>query len=92
MVKKNSGTLGAIMLVVGGFIGAGTALLLAPQSGQRTRRQITRRSRKARNRASNLFESGGAVAENWRNRLLESLDQGQKKLERQKKRLSQPWS
>ncbi|HXV22184.1 MAG TPA: YtxH domain-containing protein [Desulfuromonadales bacterium] len=33
------------MLVVGGFIGAGAALLLAPQSGQRTRRQITRRSR-----------------------------------------------
>ena len=92
MARKNSGTLGAVMLVVGGFIGAGTALLLAPQSGQRTRRQITRRSRRARNRASNLFESGGEVAENWRNHLLESLDQGQKNLERQKKKLTQLWS
>ena len=92
MARKNSGTLGAVMLVVGGFIGAGTALLLAPQAGRKTRRQITRRSRRARNRASNFFESGGEVAKNWRNRLLESLDQGQRNLEREKKRLSQLWS
>lgn len=92
MARKNSGALGAVMLVVGGFIGAGTALLLAPRSGRKTRKQITRRSRRARNRPSNLFESGGEVAENWRNHLLESLDQGQKDLERQKKRLSQLWS
>jgi gas vesicle protein len=92
MARKNSGTLGAVMLVVGGCIGAGTALLLAPQSGRKTRRQITRRSRKVRNRASNLFESGGEIGENWRNRYLESLDKGQKNLERQKKKLSQLWS
>ena len=114
MARKNSGTLGAVMLVVGGCIGAGTALLLAPQSGRKTRRQITRRSRKVRNRAeemvreaarsvtdvvddlgdktSNLFESGGEIGENWRNRYLESLDKGQKNLEKQKKKLSQLWS
>lgn len=44
-----------------------------------------------------VFESGSEMGENWprenwRNRLLESLDQGQKNLERQKKRLSQLWS
>ncbi|WP_027715494.1 YtxH domain-containing protein [Desulfuromonas sp. TF] len=92
MARKNRGTLGAAMLVVGGFIGAGTALLLAPQSGKKTRRQITRRSRKARTRASDLFESGGEAAEAWRNHLLKSLDQGQKNLERQKKKLTQLWS
>ena len=113
MTRKSSGTMGAIMLVVGGLIGAGAALLLAPQSGQRTRRQITRCSRKARNRTEEmireatrsvndviedlgdktavLVESGDEVAKKWRDHLLESLDQGQKNLERQKKKLSQLW-
>jgi len=112
--KSSSGTLGAIMLVAGGIIGAGTALLLAPQSGQRTRRQIARCSRRTRNQAeemvkdvagsvsdaieelgdktSDLFERGGDVAESWRNHLLESLDHGQKSLEKQRKRLSELWS
>ena len=92
MERKNSGNQGAFMLVMGGLIGAGAALLMAPQSGKKTRRQMTRSSRKARDRASDLFESGGEAAEYWRNHLLESLEQGQKKLERQKKRLSQRWS
>jgi gas vesicle protein len=112
--KNNSGTLGAVILVVGGIIGAGTALLLAPQSGQRTRRQLVRCSRRARNQAeemvkdaadsvsdviedlgnrtSDLFERGEEVAESWRSHLLESLDQGQKNLERQRKKLTQLWS
>lgn len=112
--RSNSGTLGAIMLVVGGVIGAGTALLFAPQSGQRTRRQIARCSRRARNQAeevvkdaadsvvdviedlgdktSDLFERGGEVAESWRSHLLESLDRGQKNLEKQRKKLNQLWS
>ena len=114
MARNNNGTMGAIMLVVGGFVGAGAALLLAPQSGQRTRRQIIRCSRKARNRtekmvreaassvndviedlgdkAADIVESGGEVAQKWSDHLLESLDQGQKNLERQKKKLSQLWS
>lgn len=112
--RNNSGTVGTVMLVVGGIIGAGTALLLAPQSGQRTRRQIARCSRKARNQAeevvkdaadsvadviedlgtktSDLLDRGGEVAESWRSHLLESLDRGQKNLERQRKRLTELWS
>jgi gas vesicle protein len=112
--RNNSGTLGAIMLIAGGIIGAGSALLLAPQSGQRTRRQISRSSRRALSQAeemvkeaadsvsevmddlgdktSDIFERGGEVAESWRNHLLESLDQGQKNLEKQRKRLSERWS
>ena len=54
--KNNSGTLGAIMLVAGGIIGAGTALLFAPHSGQRTRRQISRSSRKTRNQAEKMVK------------------------------------
>lgn len=35
----------ALMLIGGGVVGAGVALLLAPQSGRRTRREIARMGR-----------------------------------------------
>lgn len=37
---NSAGTI-LISLLVGGLLGAGLALLFAPQTGQRTRRQIT---------------------------------------------------
>jgi len=38
--NNNSAMVGALMLVAGGIIGAGVALLFAPQSGKRTRKEI----------------------------------------------------
>lgn len=112
--RDNGATVGALMLVAGGVIGAGMALLFAPQSGRRTRRQISRCSRKVRNqteelardaahavtevveelgeKTSDLIEGGGEVAEDWRQHLLHSIEQGQKNLERQRQKLSQRWS
>ena len=60
----------ALLLVAGGIIGAGTALLLAPQSGRRTRRDLARCAKKVKLQAdekvddltdsiSNLVESIG---------------------------------
>lgn len=46
---------GAMMLVAGGIIGAGLALLYAPQSGEKTRRQIARCARKVRNETEELI-------------------------------------
>lgn len=46
----------ALMLVAGGIIGAGIALLYAPQSGVRTRRDLTRTARKVRTRADETVE------------------------------------
>lgn len=37
---------GAMLVLVGAIIGAGAALLLAPQSGRKTRRDISRYARK----------------------------------------------
>ena len=46
MGRKISSTMtDALMLVGGGVVGAGLALLLAPQSGKKSRREITRFSR-----------------------------------------------
>ena len=47
---------GAVMLIAGGIIGAGLALLYAPQSGKRTRRDIARISRKVKEQADDAVE------------------------------------
>jgi gas vesicle protein len=54
--KDNSALVGALMLVAGGIIGAGVALLFAPQSGKKTRRDISRYSRKVRRQAEDAIE------------------------------------
>jgi gas vesicle protein len=46
----------ALMLVAGGIIGAGLALLYAPQSGQRTRRDICRSAKRVKSRADETVE------------------------------------
>jgi len=54
-MKKNA-TLGGVLLVAGGLIGAGVALLFAPQSGRQTRRDIGRYSRKVRRQAEDIVD------------------------------------
>lgn len=40
-----------LLMLAGGIVGAGLALLLAPQSGQRTRKDLLRYARKTKDRA-----------------------------------------
>ncbi|MDD2320738.1 MAG: YtxH domain-containing protein [Geobacteraceae bacterium] len=47
---------GGLMLIAGGVIGAGLALLFAPQSGKATRKDITRYARKARRRTEDVVD------------------------------------
>jgi gas vesicle protein len=54
----------ALLIVAGGVIGAGLALLFAPQSGTRTRKDIIRYSKKARNRADEVVEDLAANVSN----------------------------
>jgi gas vesicle protein len=111
--RNNSAAIGAMMLVAGGVIGAGLALLFAPQSGRRTRRQIGRYAKKVCNeteelardaahsitemaenlsdKTSDLIERGGEVAEDWRRHLMDSIEEGQKSLDKQRKKLAQMW-
>ena len=46
----------AMLMVAGGILGAGIALLLAPKSGQRTRRDIMRSAKKVRSRAEEAVD------------------------------------
>src|ERR1035437_3951762 len=54
--NNNNAVLGALMLVAGGIIGAGVALLYAPQSGERTRKDITRYTKKMRLKAEAVVD------------------------------------
>jgi len=46
----------ALLIVAGGIIGAGLALLFAPQSGQRTRKDIGRFAKKTRHKAGEAVD------------------------------------
>lgn len=56
MDNNNTAKVGALMLVAGGIIGAGLALLFAPQSGERTRKDIVRYSKKVRRKAEGVVD------------------------------------
>lgn len=53
---RNNVMVGGILLVAGGLVGAGVALLFAPQSGRQTRRDISRYSRKIRRQAEDIVD------------------------------------
>lgn len=54
--KNNAIVVGSLMLVAGGILGAGAALLFAPQSGKKTRRDLRKHLRRAQNEAEELVE------------------------------------
>ena len=58
MEKCNSNKVAAaaMLLLAGGIIGAGVALLYAPQTGYRTRRDITRCTKKLKTKADEAVE------------------------------------
>ena len=62
--RTSNGTSGAPLLaglMIGGLVGAGTMLLLAPQSGRRTREEVQEGARDLRDRTSDTVM--GAVSE-----------------------------
>ena len=52
--REKKAVAAALLILAGGIVGAGVALLLAPQSGQRTRKDILRYAKKTKNRASDV--------------------------------------
>ncbi len=54
MAKVNEETRNVLWFVSGAMIGAGIALLFAPQSGRQTRRDIVRMGKTARNKAEEM--------------------------------------
>lgn len=51
----------SLLILAGGIVGAGMALLFAPQSGQRTRKDILRYAKKTKNRANDVVDDLSAT-------------------------------
>lgn len=63
VVIERRGGSGIGLFLLGAALGAGIALLFAPQSGEETRADIRRVARKAKRKARDLGESGRELAE-----------------------------
>jgi gas vesicle protein len=59
--KDNKAAAAALLILAGGIVGAGLALLLAPQSGQRTRKDIIRYAKKSKIRAGEAVDDLSAT-------------------------------
>jgi gas vesicle protein len=101
---------GALLVLAGAVLGAGVALLVAPQSGKETRKDIARHARKARRKvegiagefadsisgmvdtielkSEELLEQGKDLAKDSKEAVLEAVEDGQKRLARQRDRLA----
>ena len=64
IVERNEPGVGSFL--IGLALGAGVALLLAPQSGEETRRELARRARRAQDAAKDFVEDvSGTVADKF---------------------------
>lgn len=59
--KEKKAVAAALLILAGGIVGAGVALLMAPQSGKRTRKDIARYARKTKNRANDVVDDLSAT-------------------------------
>ena len=80
---SNNVMVGALMLIAGGIIGAGLALMYAPQAGDKTRKEMARFAKKARRRTmdavdavEDFTEQVTDMAEAVGDRAAEILDKG----------------
>src|SRR6185436_19144716 len=85
-LEHNNNILGVLVgTVIGALAGAVTMLLLAPQSGKRTRAQIQHKGIELRDRATEIVEDavaqarldGNKIARDGRRKATELLQQGQ---------------
>ena len=91
IVIERSGT-GVVPFLVGLTVGAGVALLFAPQSGEQTRRDIARSGRRAQVRAREMAEDVRDKAEDTfqdaRSRVEDRLDTARDAVERGKRKVT----
>lgn len=67
--RRSGGGSGIGIFVLGALIGAGLALLYAPQSGEETRRSVARSARRVRRKARDLTETAQDAARTTREAL-----------------------
>jgi gas vesicle protein len=65
MKTKDERAVGAVLFITGGLLGAAIALLFAPQSGKRTRRDIRRAGSTVKNKSEKISLELGRAMDGW---------------------------
>lgn len=82
MTTRNGRLASMALFATGGLLGAGVALLFAPQSGQRTRQDISRWGRTAKDRSEKMMlearRSTERLARDVSDRLENQVERGQR--------------
>jgi gas vesicle protein len=78
MARDDGGAAGTIVVafVLGAITGAAVALLLAPTSGEETRRILTEKAREGREKASEAARQGREFLNRQRENLSTAIDRG----------------
>jgi len=89
-MSDNDSDLGSFMagILIGGLIGAGVALLMAPQSGEETREMLRERSIELKSRAeqaaSEFRTKAGSAIDEGRERVDEAVESARQRVSRRK--------
>jgi len=77
-MASDNGHSGGIVIafVLGAIAGAATALLLAPQSGEETRRLLGEKARESKEKAADAARRGKDFVERQREHLSSAIEQG----------------
>jgi len=77
-MASDNGHSGSIVIafVLGAIAGAATALLLAPQSGEETRRLLGEKARESKEKAADAARRGKDFVERQREHLSSAIEQG----------------
>ena len=76
MENNRSKFIPIVSFVAGSLLGAGIALLLAPQSGKKTRRDIVHLGRVAKNRAEAIQLQLRHACDDWTEKVIEEVQEG----------------
>lgn len=90
MRDDNGCSTGSVFLsfLLGGIVGAGLAMLLAPQSGPETRRKIKDFAEDMKDRVASTVEKGKDIFEQKKSVIATAIDAGKEAYEKERERLS----
>jgi gas vesicle protein len=90
VIEKRDGSVGSLLLGIA--LGAGIALLFAPQSGMQTRRALTKRAKRAKRAATDLADDvTGKVEDTFqqaRDRVENSIDSARRAIELKRRQVT----
>ena len=92
MAKDDGGAAGTIVVtfVLGAIAGAAVALLLAPASGEETRRILAEKAKEGRDKASDAARQGREFINRQRDNLSTAIDRGREAYNQARGPLSGP--